>query len=147
MQKKARDARAFLCQAQDCSAYRVEFGQGARLVKSQVGRGHRAQLVATRSPLLNRRAFHVAIRTINATISRERSKHSPAPLAVVIELTRVRRHQILRFMPTFGTGYRRVRLDWRQLWGHRLSVTIAGKPTSMDDCRMSFDSEFTAISL
>jgi hypothetical protein len=61
--------------------------------------------------LLNWRALHIAIRAVDAAITRERSEQRPTPLAVVVELTGVRWHQIPRLMTALGTGYRRVRFD------------------------------------
>lgn len=83
----------------------------AQLVEFEVSRSQWIPSTTAGRALLDRRTLYIAIRAINATISREGSEQRPTPLAVVVELTRVRWHQILRLITALGTGYRRIRLN------------------------------------
>jgi len=60
---------------------------------------------------LNRRAFHIAVRTIDAAIACKWSKNFATTFAIVVELTGIGRHKVFGLMPTLRTAYRRVRLN------------------------------------
>ena len=59
-------------------------------------------------PGLNRRTLHIAVRTIDAAIALERFQQRSAAFAVVVELTRVGWHQVLRPMTAFRARQCRV---------------------------------------
>lgn len=71
----------------------------------------RAPLVAARGSLLNRRALRVAIGTVHAAVTLERSQQRPAGRTVVIELTSICRHQFLCVVPALGARQRRVQFN------------------------------------
>lgn len=74
----------------------------ARASRSLRFRGHslaslnfRLGIMAAIAALLNRWAFNVAIRTIDAAISVKRLEHYTATLAIIEILASIRRHSVL----------------------------------------------------
>ena len=88
---------------------------------SSIGRRGSTALVAS----LNRRALHIAIRTIDAEIAFERSQECPTAFAVIVELTGVGWHQFLRFVTAFRARQSRKRLNFNDL-GHIRMIIANG---------------------
>lgn len=57
-------------------------------------------------PNLDWRTFHIAIGTIDTTITFERLQNDTAAFAVIEILAGVSRHNVFRYVTAFGTGQR-----------------------------------------
>ena len=82
---------------------------------------------AAGASLLDRRAGHVCIGTVDAAIARHWLQKNPAALAIIEPLAGIRRHGFSFTMPAFWTGNDGIWNYWFVFFFHKAYTVIATK--------------------